>query len=77
MVAEQLIRQELQVAEVHRVDGAQPLAIEPVNLRDGVVAAGLARSASISSGEIASFLACSIRARASSGGGESASAASR
>jgi hypothetical protein len=41
IVAQQLIGQKLQVAEVHRIDGAQTLPVEPVQMRDGLVAPGL------------------------------------
>ena len=55
---------QLQIAEVHRVHRAHPILIEPINLRHrGARARGAL--AAHASGEMASFLACSIRARAS------------
>ena len=41
IIAQQLVGQQLQVAEVHRIDSAQTFAIEPVEVRDRGVASGL------------------------------------
>jgi len=72
---EEQVGLELEIAEVHRIHGFQPLLVEPVQIRDRSLASLLgAREHRL--GDTASFLACSIRDRTNSGGGESASAAS-